>query len=415
MSNLEALSAEHAAFRKRGLSLNMERGQPAGENFDLSKPLLSILSDDDYITDNGVDIRNYPGGIAGLAEARELFCEQLRVAPDEILIGNSSSLELMSHVFSWALLRGVHGSDGGWVHDKPRLIVTVPGYDRHFSLATALGFELLTVDMLTTGPDMDAVERLAAEDPRIKGIYFVPTYSNPTGDCLSEASARRLLAMPTAAPDFTVFADDAYAIHHLVEPTSPMPNLLRLADALGNPERVIVFGSTSKVTFASAGLAFVGMSKTNLAYWSALFSQQSIGPNKVEQWRHVKFLRNFEGGLGGLMRAHAALLKPKFDAVIDSLEDSLGNRDLARWSEPRGGYFISLDTRRPVATRVIELAREAGVALTPPGATFPGGDDPADSNIRLAPTRPPLEDVRTAMQVVTCCIRLASAEYDAKR
>lgn len=415
MNKLENLQADYARFCALDLSLNMERGQPANENFDLSLPMLSILSDSDYMTDSGVDVRNYPGGIAGLMEARELFCEQLRVAPDEILIGNNSSLEMMGHVLTWALLKGVRGSSKGWIHDQPKLIVTVPGYDRHFSLASSLGYELIPVKILDNGPDMDAVEKLVASDPSIKGIYFVPTYSNPTGDCLSEESAQRLVSMQAAASDFTIFADDAYAIHHLVEPEQEEPNLLRLAEVAGNPDRVILFGSTSKVTFASGGLAFTGMSKNNIQHWSALFSNLSIGPNKVEQWRHVKFLRSYQGGLTGLMRDHAQLLKPKFDAVIETLELGLGNRDLAHWSNPRGGYFVSLDTKLPIASRVVELARQAGVSLTPTGATFPGGMDTNNSNIRLAPTKPSLEDVQAAMEVVVCCIKLASAEFEESR
>lgn len=256
MNTLEDLQKDYQAHCERDLSLNMERGQPSNENFDLSLPMLSVLSETDYLTDSGVDIRNYPGGIAGISEARELFAEQLRVAPDEILVGNNSSLEMMGHVLMWALLKGVRGSHAGWIHDKPKLIVTVPGYDRHFSLATSMGYELVTVDILPTGPDMQAVEQLVAKDESIKGIYFVPTYSNPTGDCLSEETAQRLVSMTTAARDFTIFADDAYAIHHLVEPQGSEPNLLRLAEAAGNPDRVILFGSTSKVTFASGGLAF---------------------------------------------------------------------------------------------------------------------------------------------------------------
>lgn len=412
--SLDTLRTEHESICQSGLSLNMERGQPADDNFDLSSPMLSILSESDYLTDSGIDVRNYPGGVAGLAEARSLFSEQLGIEPDQIIVGNNSSLELMSQVLSWALLKGVRGSDGGWVHDRPRLIVAVPGYDRHFGLAESLGYELVSVPMLSTGPDMDAVARLAAEDSRIKGIYFVPNHSNPTGDCLSLESARRLVSMSTAASDFTVFADDAYAVHHLVEPVLAAPNLLKLAEAAGNPDRVILFGSTSKVTFASGGLAFAGMNINNLAHWCSLFSQQSIGPNKVEQWRHVCFLRDYPDGLKGLMRDHARLLKPKFDCVIRVLEEELGNLKLARWSNPNGGYFINLDTTRPVAIRVVELAKQAGVALTPSGATFPGGLDPDNSNIRLAPTRPCLEDVETAMKVVACCIKLASAEFDAQ-
>lgn len=414
MIELDALRERHDAFRRMGLSLNMERGQPADANLDLSAAMLNAVGPDDVVTDAGVDVRNYPGGVLGLKEARELFAGQLRVDPAQMLVGNASSLELMGTVLSRALLNGVRGSERGWVHDAPKLIVTVPGYDRHFGLAESLGFELVAVATTPGGPDVDAVERLARDDASVKGLYFVPTYSNPTGDSLSSANAERLVRMETAAADFTVFADDAYAVHHLDGPPADFPRLLELAEAAGNPDRVLLFGSTSKVTFASGGLAFMAASVDNLGFWARRLSAQSIGPNKVEQWRHVRFLRAFPGGLEGLMREHAKILKPKFDAVRDVLDERLGNRGLASWTRPTGGYFVSLDTALPVADRVVALAGEVGVALTPPGATRPGGTDPGNRTLRLAPTRPPLEDVRRAMEVVAHCIELASAEHDAR-
>lgn len=413
MTEINIVRAEYEAFRQMNLSLNMERGQPANENFDLSLPMLDIVGSGDVVTDSGVDIRNYPGGILGLPEAREIFCEQLGIESDEIMVGNSSSLELMSSFLSWALLKGVKGSSSGWLADSPKLIVSVPGYDRHFSLAQSLGYELLAVPMTPQGPDMDKVEALASSDASVKGIYFVPNYSNPTGDCLSQEYAERLVSMKCAASDFTIFADDAYAVHHLVEPETLALNLLAQSKACGTSDRVILFGSTSKVTFASAGVCFAGMSPDNLKHWSKVLSQQSIGPNKIEQWRHVRFLKGYKDGIRGLMRDHATILKPKFDAVQETLQSTIGNKGLASWTNPKGGYFVSLDTSRPVADRVVDLARQAGVALTPTGATFPGGVDPDNRNIRLAPTRPPLADVTQAMQVVACCIELASAEYDA--
>ena len=415
MTDLDALVRRHDDFRAMGLSLNIERGQPADANFDLATPMLTAVGPDEVVTDSGTDVRNYPGGILGLPEARELFAEQLRVAPTQMLVGNASSLELMGAVLSRALLNGVRGGERGWVHDAPpKLVVTVPGYDRHFQLAESLGFELVAVPMTPGGPDVDALEALAADDPSVRGLYFVPTYSNPTGDTLSVANAERLVAMPTAAPDFTVFADDAYAVHHLVEPPPERPRLLELAAAAGRPDRVLLFGSTSKVTFAGGGLCFMAANEENLAFWAKRLSAQSIGPNKVEQWRHVRFLRQFPGGLAGLMREHARILKPKFDAVQTVLDERLGNRGLASWTRPAGGYFVCLRTARPVAARTVELAREAGVALTPPGATHPGGVDPENRTLRLAPTRPPLEDVRTAMEVVANAVALASAEHEAR-
>lgn len=415
MSALETLRDQYAAYQKMNLNLNIERGQPADKNFDLCSDLLTAVDGSSTVTDAGVDIRNYPGGILGLVEARQLFSHQIRVQPDEIMIGNNSSLDMMSSFLSWALLRGVCDSDRSWLDstqsgNKPKLIVTIPGYDRHFGLAAELGYELVTVPMTPAGPDMDQVEALAS-DPDVKGLYFVPTYSNPTGDSISEQNAARLVRMPAAAPDFTVFADDAYAVHHLTDQPVPAPNLLELATDAGNAERIILFGSTSKITFASGGLCFAGMSPRNLDYWSTLLSHQSIGPNKIEQWRHVRFLQQYPGGLSGLMRDHANILKPKFDAVQHILTSNLSTT-VARWTNPQGGYFVSVETDRPVAARVIELAGQAGVALTPVGATYPDGIDPNGTNIRLAPSRPPLDEVELAMNVFTCCVNLATAEFD---
>ncbi len=417
MTTLESLQQEYAGFQQQSLSLNMERGQPADANFDLSLPLLSAVDETRYVTDAGVDIRNYPGGVTGLREAREIFCEQLGVSPEEIILGNNSSLEMMSRFLSWALLNGVNHSSSRWLPNdptkKPKLIVTVPGYDRHFGLAQSLGFELVSVGMTASGPDIDAVKALVKDDADIKGLYFVPTYSNPTGDTISEDVAKQLVSMPTAAPDFTIFADDAYAVHHLDEVADPIPNLLQIAKAAGNADRVLLFGSTSKVTFASGGIGLAGMSESNLKYWSGVLNHQTIGPNKAEQWRHVLFLRDYPGGLKGLMRDHAKILKPKFDLVESMLNEGLGNLGLASWTHPRGGYFVSLDTHRPIADRVVALSAAAGLKLTPTGATWPDGNDPDNANIRLAPTRPLLDDIAQAMALLICCIKLASAEYDA--
>ncbi len=412
MSNLEAAQKQYDEYKKMGLALSMQRGQPSDADFDLSNPMLTIVNEDTLVTPSGIAIRNYPGGVAGLPEARELFATVLDVRPEEMVVGNNSSLLLMSNIFMWAMMRGLKHSDGPWVGQKPKMIVTVPGYDRHFRLLDTLGFEMLPVQMTPDGPDMDAVEALAASDPSVKGLTFVPTYSNPTGDTLSEAAAQRLASMPTAVPDFTIFADDAYRVHHLTGKPAQPPNLLRACAAAGNPDRVIIFGSTSKMTFAGAGIGFFASSVDNIAYITGLMGAQFIGPNKIEQYRHVRFLQTYPGGIPGLMRAHANNLRPKFEAVYEVLTRELGETDLARWTKPEGGYFISLDTKYPVADRVVTLAKEAGVGLTPAGATYPFGQDPHNSNIRLSPSRPPVEEVAQAMEVVAACIKLASVEHE---
>ena len=409
MTDLQEAKAEFERFKAMGLSLNMQRGQPSDADFDLSNDLLQIVGSDDTVTPSGVEIRNYGGGIAGLNEARELFAEVLGVAPSEVIVGNNASLKLQSHVLMWALLRGLKDSSKPWVNETPRMIVTVPGYDRHFTLLQTLGFELETVAMTEDGPDMDSVERLA-QDTSVKGILFVPTYSNPTGDTISGENTNRLAGLNAAAPDFTIFADDAYRVHHLTDTPHTPPNLLQACKDAGHPDRVYIFASTSKITFGGAGLGYMASSDANIAYISKLLGVQSIGPNKIEQYRHVKFLQQYPGGIKGLMKDHAKIIAPKFEAVYEVLERELGDTHLATWKKPDGGYFISLDTTKPVADRVVELAQEAGVSLTPAGATYPNGEDPDNSNIRLAPTRPPVEEVRQAMEVVATCIKLASAE-----
>lgn len=414
INTLDAIREQYEAFQQMNLKLNMQRGQPSDQDFDLSNPMLTIVGDTDLVTPSGIAIRNYPGGQAGLLEARQLFGEILGLTAEETIVGNNASLRLMANVFMWALLRGLKNSPRPWVQDSPKMIVTVPGYDRHFTLLAELGFELVSVPMTPDGPDMAQVMALAGSDPAIKGITFVPTYSNPTGDTVSDAVVRQLASMETAAPDFTIFADNAYVVHHLTEePDAPL-NLVRACEEAGNPNRAILFGSTSKMTFAGAGIGFMGSSKANVAYLLKLMGFQSIGPNKVEQYRHVKFLTNYPDGVAGIMRDHAAILRPKFEAVQRVLEAELGGTGLATWTNPKGGYFVSLDTDRPVADRVVALAKEAGVALTPAGATYPYGQDPHNSNIRLSPSRPPVEEVAQAMAVVAACVKLASAEYDAK-
>jgi len=412
---LTLLQREYLTLKTLGLNLNMERGQPADENFDLSNPLLTIVDETDIKTPSGYDIRNYPGGVKGLPEARELFSKVLGVNAKEIIVGNNASLKMLSNTLMWALIKGMKDSERPWCnYNPPKIIVTVPGYDRHFLLLEAMGFKMITVKMTGHGPDMDEIEHITASDPAVKGILFVPTYSNPTGETASDETIKRLASMKTKARDFTIFADDAYVVHHMADnPVKPL-NLLTACKKAGNPERVILFGSTSKITFSGAGLGFMGASEVNIEYISKLLSTQFIGPNKVEQYRHVKFFNQYKGGIEGVMRDHARLLKPKFDAVRRVLEKDLGGTGLSTWTNPMGGYFVSLDTTRPVAKRVVELAKEAGVAITPAGATFPFGKDPNNSNIRIAPTRPPVGEVEKAMGVLTLCIKLASAEYDEK-
>jgi DNA-binding transcriptional MocR family regulator len=408
--NLSDLQKKYNDYKAMNLKLNMQRGQPSDAEFDLSNDMLTIVGPNDVMSASKLDVRNYPGGVQGLPEARELFAEVLGVKPSETIVGNNASLHLMSDVLMWAMLRGLKDSKTPWSKMSPKVIVTVPGYDRHFLLLQEIGFELVTVPINSSGPDMDTVEKLVAKDPNIKGILFVPTYSNPTGDTISDDNIKRLASMKTAAPDFTIFADDAYCVHHLVDNPKVPLNLLTACKDAGNPDRVYLFSSTSKITFASAGLGFMASSEANIKYISNLFNAQTIGPNKLEQLRHVKFLRSYPGGIAGLMKEHAKLIAPKFAVVNEVLTRELGGTGLATWTKAQGGYFISLDTAQPIADKVIQLADDVGVSLTPAGATYPNGRDPNNSNIRLAPTRPPVQEVKLAMEVVATCIKLASAD-----
>ncbi len=414
MDPLADLRRRHEALRAEGLDLDMRRGQPSDADFDLSNPLLTAVTAASTTSEEGFDVRNYPGGPMGLLEIRRIVAALWGVEASQVMVRNNASLELMAQVLMWAALRGLPASDGGWRAgaNAPRVVVTVPGYDRHFTLLEALGFELEPVPMTPGGPDPDAVARAVA-DPAVKAMLFVPNYSNPSGEVMSAEVAEALVSVDAAASDFTILADDAYRVHHLVDEPPPMVDLLGLARRLARPDRVVVFGSTSKITFAGGGLGFALANDGLMAWLRARLGATSIGPNKVEQLRHARFLASYPGGVPGLMRAHAASIAPKFRAVRRALQEGLGGRGLATWSDPEGGYFVTLWTDRPVAGRVVDLAAEVGVKLTPAGATHPGGVDPDDRTLRLAPTRPPLAQVERAMAVVAHCVELASAEYDA--
>jgi DNA-binding transcriptional MocR family regulator len=413
MESLKDLQARYNDLKALNLNLNIERGQPGDDNFNLSNDLFTMVSEKDIKTESGFDIRNYPGGVLGLPEARKLCAEILGITPEETMVGNNASLFILANVLMWAQLRGLVGSPKPWCQiQKPKMIVTVPGYDRHFTLLAETGFEMIAVNMTKDGPDIAQVEEIAASDPAVKGMVFVPTYSNPTGDTVSDETVMRLAKMPTAAPDFTIFADEAYIVHHLVDNPFIHKNLLEACKEAGNPNRTYLFSSTSKITFSGAGLGFMGTSKENLAYISKLFGTTFIGPNKVEQLRHVKFLQAYPGGVSGLMKEHAKILKPKFDIVYQVLSRELDNTGLATWTRPDGGYFISLDTTKPIAKQVAAMVKEAGVAITPAGATFPFGKDPQNANIRISPTRPPVAELEKAIEVLAVCIKLVSAQQN---
>ncbi len=403
-----SVEARYDAFRAQGLKLDMTRGKPASDQLDLANAMIALPGNGDYLSASGEDTRNY-GNLQGLAEARALFAPVLGAPPEQIVVGDNSSLALMHDCIVYALLKGVPGSQRPWSKEQtPAFICPTPGYDRHFAILEDFGIRMLPVAMTDHGPDMDAVEKLAA-DPAVKGMWCVPKYSNPTGEIYSDETVARLAAMPTAAPDFRLFWDNAYCLHHLTERRNEIANILEECGRACHPDRAFVFASTSKMTFAGAGLAFFASSPANVRWYLARAGKRTIGPDKLNQLRHVRFLRDL-AGLERHMDAHRALLAPKFVAVTDALQRHLGGSGTARWSAPEGGYFISVEVIEGTAKRVVDLAKAAGVALTPAGATWPYGEDPHDSNLRLAPTVPALADVRAASECIALCILLAAIE-----
>lgn len=403
-----SVQARLDAFRAQGLKLDMTRGKPAPDQLDLSNSLLALPGNGDYFSAAGEDARNY-GNLQGLKEARALFAPILGAPPEDIVVGDNSSLAMMHDSVVYALLKGVPGSARPWSKEaSPAFICPAPGYDRHFAILEEFGIRMLPVALTGDGPDMDAVEALAA-DPSVKGMWCVPKYSNPTGDIYSAETVARLAAMETGAPDFRLFWDDAYSVHHLTETRHEISNIIEACARAGHPDRAFVFASTSKITLAGAGLAFFASSPANVRWYLASASKRSIGPDKLNQLRHVRFLRD-AAGIHRHMDAHRALIAPKFAAVAEALERHLARTGAARWSKPEGGYFISVEATPGTAARVVELAKSAGVALTPAGATWPLGNDPNDSNLRLAPTFPSLAEVRDASEGIALCILLAAIE-----
>ena len=403
------LMERYREFQSRNLDLDMTRGKPCPEQLDLSLEMFECVDAEHYRTLDGVDCRNY-GGVDGILEARDLFSQYLEVEQDEIVIGGNSSLNLMHDTIISAMVTGVVNSQVPWVRlPKVKFLCPSPGYDRHFSICEYLGIEMITAEMNESGPYMTQVEGLVEEDEAIKGIWCVPKYSNPTGVTYSDEVVTRLANMKTKAKDFRIFWDNAYAVHHLTETPDRLVNMLSACKEAGNPERVFIFGSTSKITFGGAGVAMMAGSKKNIEFVKKQIAYQTIGPDKLNQLRHVRFLRNMEGILDH-MKKHAVLLKPKFDAVLSILEAELGGKNVAEWSKPKGGYFVSINTLDGCASAVVDITAKAGVKLTPAGATFPYKKDYRDRNIRIAPSFPLIEDIFSAMELVTICIQLVSIE-----
>lgn len=398
----DALEKRYNEFKARGLKLDMSRGKPGSDQLDLSAALNDVS---DY-TENGTDLRNY-GMMDGTPECKKLFADLMQVKPQNVIIGPNASLTLMFDYISQCFTHGA--GDTPWCRlDKVKFLCPVPGYDRHFTILEHFGIEMVNVDMTENGPDMQAVEE-AVKDPCVKGMFCVPKYSNPQGVTYSDETVRRIAALKPAAKDFRIIWDNAYMVHDIEEQGDKLLNIFDILPEYGNEDMVIEVCSTSKMTFPGAGVSALAASDNNIKAIKKRLNVQTISYDKMNQHRHVEFFRDVNGILAH-MKKHAAILKPKFDMVINHLENELGGLSIASWVKPNGGYFISLDVMDGCAKRVGELCREAGVVLTPVGATYPYGKDPADRNIRIAPTYPPLGELDTAAELLCVCVRLAAAE-----
>jgi DNA-binding transcriptional MocR family regulator len=412
-TELEALHARHqqdyAELQSKELALDLTRGKPCSEQLDLSNALLS-LPGDDYRDGEGTDTRNY-GGQHGLPELRAIFGELLGIGVPNLIAANNASLELMHDVVAFSMLHGGVDSPRPWVQEQGgvKFLCPVPGYDRHHNITETMGIEMISIPMRDDGPDVDMIEELVAVDPAIKGLWAVPVFANPTGITYSWETARRLVQMHTAAEDFRLFWDNAYAVHTLTLDFVHQVDVLGLAAAAGHPNRPYVFASTSKITFAGAGVSFFGGSLGNIAWYLQYAGKKLIGPDKVNQLRHLRFFGDADGVRLQMLR-HQQLLAPKFALAVEILDKRLGDSKIASWNEPKGGYFISLDVLPGTARRTVALAKDVGIAVTDAGASFPYRKDPDDKNIRIAPTFPPISDLRNAIDGLATCALLAATE-----
>ena len=407
-------AAEAALLREKlagygQLKLNMARGKPGKAQLDLTSDILNVLNTaEDCIDEDGIDARNY-GELTGLPCAKRLFAQILGTQPEEILVGGNASLNLMYDLIAKAFTHGLRHSPRPWAKEPVvRFLCPAPGYDRHFKITESFGMELIYIPMTEDGPDMDAVEE-AVKDPCVKGMWCVPKYSNPDGIIYSDRTIDRIAALKPAAPDFALMWDNAYCVHEIFGEFVPFRDILTLCREAGNADMVYEFTSTSKITFPGAGISCMAASKENQAYISSLLTFQTISYDKVNQLRHVRYLKDKAHTLE-LMQRHAAILGPKFKAVLDALEEEIAPLEIASWTRPKGGYFVSLNAMEGTAKRTLELCGQAGVVMTPAGATFPYGKDPKDSNIRIAPSLPPAEELQQAMEVFCLCLRLAALE-----
>ncbi len=406
----EDLSREYEEVKAKGLKLDMSRGKPSASQLDMEMDFMDVLNSDSVLkTEAGVDCRNY-GILDGIPEAKKLMGDMIGVPAENVIVCGNASLTIMYDTVARSMIFGVMGSTPWCRLDKVKFLCPVPGYDRHFAITEQFGIEMINVPMTATGPDMDLVEKLVSEDEAIKGIWCVPKYSNPQGITYSDETVRRFAALKPAAKDFRIFWDNAYVIHDLYEDKGDkLLDILSECEKAGNPDMVYEFCSTSKVTFAGGGIAAVASSKANLEYFKKTMTIQTIGFDKLNQLRHVRYFKDING-MKAHMKKHAAIMRPKFEAVLEVLDRELSGLGIGSWVKPHGGYFISFDALPGCAKEIVSRCREAGVTLTGAGATYPYKKDPADSNIRLAPTFPTSEELAMAADLFVLCVKLVSVE-----
>lgn len=415
--NKEELSAfksecekEYESYKAKGMKLDMSRGKPSTEQLDLAMPMFDVFTNAaSMLTSDGIDCRNY-GCLTGIHDAKVLFGDLLGVKEEELIIGGNSSLAMMYDAVSRAMTHGVYGSKKPWgKYDKIKFLCPVPGYDRHFAICESFGIEMINIPMRSDGPDMDMVEKLVSEDETVKGIWCVPLYSNPDGIAYSDEVVKRFASLSPKASDFRIFWDNAYCVHHLTDTPDRILNILDECKKTGKEDMVLIFASTSKISFSGAGVAIMAGSVNNVNQITKLMGIQCISYDKINQLRHVKYFKNVDGIMEHMAK-HRAIIAPKFKLVLDMLETEIGGLGVLEWNKPNGGYFISVNTLDGCAKRVVQLCKEAGVVLTSAGATFPYGKDPHDRNIRIAPTYPPLDELEAAMKIFCVSVKLASAE-----
>lgn len=404
------LEKSYEEAKEKGLKLDMSRGKPETAQLDMAMDILdTVNSISDMKTEDGVDCRNY-GVLDGIPEAKQLMADMMGTTPDHVIIYGNASLTIMYDTVSRSYTHGVMGSTPWCKLDKVKFLCPVPGYDRHFAITERFGIEMVNIPMTESGPDMDMVEKLVNEDEAVKGIWCVPLYSNPQGVCYSDETVRRFASLKPAAKDFRIFWDNAYVIHHLYEENQPkLLDIISECEKAGNPDMVYEFASTSKVSFAGAGIAAMAVSKANLEDIKKQMTIQTIGYDKINQLRHVRYFKNLEGMKAHMMK-HAAIMRPKFEAVLEVLDRELGGLGIGSWIKPRGGYFISFEAMEGCAKAIVQKCKEAGVVLTNAGATFPYGKDPKDSNIRIAPSYPTPEEMAQAANLFVLCVKLVSVE-----